>query len=1149
MKKKRIYAKGYTMPVRVKQLLLIMKMTFIFLLLFCLQLRAETHAQTVTLSVNNRPLKEVLEMVKKQTDYMVILTSDVEESANPVTIEVKNMPLSAFMSTVMANQPAFYYIKEKTIFIARRKNVPQNKPPLQSIVRGKVTDSDGYPVPRASVKLKDTRTATATDVNGNFSIQASPGQVLIFSSLGFSTVERRIDNNAILNVVLKIDVTNLSEVVVVVGYGVVKKSDLTGSISSVKIGDNNENKVVSVPEALLGRVSGVNILNNTGEPGSGMTFNIRGLTSITGNNQPLIVLDGQPIESGLGVTSAGINVDWQSQTPPLDPLASLNPSDIGSIEILKDASSTAIYGSRGANGVVLITTKTGKSNGNKDRFTYNLRTDLSNLPHKIEMADALTFMRYRNEAAMNNGLGPAYTEEQMTANAEQYGGHNWQDLVYRTAKSQEHQLTASGLIGKSNYRVSLDYGDNQSILNNAGFKKGGLRFNFNRDITKKLSLAIRSNLSLTERTYGAQSNTQGVFASSAVIGAIASTPLRMAYTDDGDLDLTFANNPVLVTELLRDVTDTRMVIAGIDLDYKIIKGLSYKLKGAVNEVSSLRQLYWPRGTFQGDEYEGSATRADNLNGNYMIDHLLNYNGNFKKHRVNAVAGYSYQYWYRKGTSITSTGFPSDDLGYENFALADKQGTYFTTNKNRALQSVLGRVTYSYDSKYLLTLTGRSDGATRLAPGNKWHFFPSVGLGWNVASEKFFKKAIPAVNNLKLRASYGIAGSENVAIGATQADYSIDYVTIGDRILPGLNYNSFPNHLLTWETTASVNAGFDLGIFNDRITFTADFYSKKTTDLLIGLSIPASSTFRSYSTNTGEVTNKGLDLETSVQVMRTKNLDWSMFGNASFNRNKVISMGGTNMIYGGIYLNGGNNFLGQALQVAKVGEQISSFWAYKSAGVYQNPLEILNDPNIANDPAKSTYRPGDVRFKDINGDGKIDENDKTIVGKPNPDFSIGFGSNVSYKRWNFAFTFIGSFGNELINLNQWLIGSLTNLGTYNVSMDAWNNRWRGEGTSNKYPRANRDAARFGNRFPDYMIEDASFVRLQNVNVGYTFKMDRIAKGSTIKTYVSGTNLFTITNYSGYDPSINSQGHFALMSGVDYGTLPQARTFSLGLILSY
>jgi TonB-linked SusC/RagA family outer membrane protein len=1149
MKKMRIYAIGNGMPIRVKQLLLIMKMTFIFLFIFCLQLRAEISAQTVTLSVNNRPLKEVLEQVKKQTNFMVILTSDVEDHAKPVTIQVKNMPLNLFMSNLLVDQAAMFYIKEKTIFITPNKDKSiKNESILQTVIRGKVTDTEDRPIPGVSIRMKDTQTATATDANGNFSIQAVKGRVLVFSSLGFIATERKIENDGILNIILKVDETQLDEVVVV-GYGTIAKSDLTGSISSVKIADNNETKVVSVPEALLGRVSGVNILNNTGEPGSGMTFNIRGLTSITGNNQPLIVLDGQPIESGLGATSAGINVDWQSQTPPLDPLASLNPSDIESIEILKDASSTAIYGSRGANGVVLITTKTGKSNGSKDRFTYNLRTDFSTIPHQIEMADALTFMQFRNEAAMNNGLGPAYTEAQMVDNAKRYGSNNWQELVFRTAKSQEHQLTASGLVGKSNYRVSADYGNNESIINNAGFRKGSLRFNFNRDINKKLSLAIRTNLSLTERKFGAQSNTQGVLASSAVIGAIASIPLREAYTDDGDLDLTFANNPVLVTELVKDVTQSRMAISSLDLDYKITKHLSYKLKGAINEVSSLRQLYWPRGTFQGDEYEGSATRADNMNGNYMIDHLLTYVRSFKKHKFNAVAGYSWQSWYSRGTSINSTGFPSDDLGYENLALAEKQGTYYTSHKNRALQSVLGRLNYSYDSKYLLTLTGRSDGASRLAEGNKWHFFPSIGLGWNVAKEAFFKKAIPAINNLKFRASYGIAGSESVGIGATQADYSIDYVAIGDRIVPGLNYRSFANHLLTWETTASYNAGFDLGILDDRITFSADFYAKKTTDLLIGLSIPASSTFRSYSTNVGEVTNKGLDLEATVQVMRTKNLDWSVFANTSFNRNNVVSMGQTDMIYGGIYLNGGNNFLNQSLQVAKVGEQISSFWAYKSAGVYQNPLEILNDPNIANDPNKSVYRPGDVRFKDMNGDGKIDESDKTIVGKPNPDFSIGFGSNVNYKRFNLAFTIIGSFGNELINLNQWMIGSLTHLGNYNISMDAWNNRWRGEGTSDMYPRANRDAVRFQNRFPDYMIEDASFVRLQNVNLGYTFVLNKIAKGSTIKAYVSGTNLFTITNYSGYDPSINSQGHFALMSGLDYGTLPQSRTYSLGLILAY
>lgn len=1156
MKKMRLFSIGMHIPIEVKELLLPMKITIVFLLLFMLQGRAETSAQTVTLSVKNKTLKDVLNAVKSQTGYSILLTSEVEESSKPVSIEVKDMPLNQFMLQILSNQSASYSINEKTIFIK-----PEKSPKLDVLeniidvniqqfeIRGLVRDTDGKPLSGVSVRAKVANRGTVTDDLGVFIMRVNKGGTLVFNHMGYQTQEFKIQNENPLNIIMRASDIEVQEVVVM-GYGTIAKSDLTGSVSSVKIGENNESKVVNVVEALQGKIAGVNILNNTGEPGSGMTFNIRGMTSITGSNQPLIVLDGVPIESDHSVTSAGMSIDWQTQTPPLDPLASINPTDIESVEILKDASATAIYGSRGANGVVLITTKRGKSVNNRDKISYNYRSDFSSLPKVIPMVNAETYMRYRNEASMNNGGNPIYSEEVIARDAIKFKDIFWQDMVYRTAQSQEHQLTSSGNIGKGTYRVSANYSDFESVIINAGFRRGGTRINFDREISDRLSLNFGANLSMTYRKYGAQSNAQGAFSSSAVIGAIASQPIRSPYTDDGDLDLEYANNPVLVTEALKDHTRSQTIISNLDLDYKIMKGLTYKIKGAVNQVTSLRQVYWPRGTVQGNSYDGSATRADNNNSNYLIDHILTYKSKIaKEHSINAVAGYSYQKWFRSGYSITSTGFPTDKIDYNNLALAELPGTTYTTNKNRSLQSVLGRINYSYASKYLLTLTGRYDGASRLAPGNKWDFFPSIGLGWNLNKEQFFQDNLPSINNFKIRGSYGVAGSENIAIGATQGSYSIDRVIIGSKIVNGFNYASFENNLLGWEKTTSYNLGLDLGLFNDRVTITADIYKKTTTDLLINLAIPASSTFRSYSTNTGEVYNKGFDLEATVNIIKKKDFDWNFFGNFTINRNKVVSMGEASIIYGGTYLYGGNSNLNQALQVAKVGESISSFWGFKTAGIYQNPLQIELDPNIANDLNKSNIKPGDVRFLDMNGDGVINDADKTIIGKPNPDYGIGFGSNFTYKKWSASFTFLGNFGQQMINLNQWLIGSLTNIGTYSVSQDAWDNRWQGDGTSNKYPRANNNNNRFGTKFPDYMVEDASFLRLQSVNVGYNVDMAKILKNSTLRVYASGTNLFTITNYTGYDPNINSHGNFPLMSGTDYGTLPQSRTFSVGVVFGY
>lgn len=1156
MKKMRLFSIGMLIPIEVKELLLPMKITIVFLLLFMLQGRAETSAQTVTLSVKNKTLKDVLNAVKSQTGYSILLTAEVEENSNPISIAAKDMPLNQFMLQILSNQHASYSINEKTIFIKPEKltelDVLENIVNLniqQFEIRGLVRDTDGKPMSGVSVRAKIANRGTVTDELGVFTLRVNKGGTLVFNHVGYKTQEFKIQNENPVNITMRTTDTEVQEVVVM-GYGTIDKPELTGSVSSVKIGENNENKVVNVVEALQGKIAGVNILNNTGEPGSGMTFNIRGMTSITGSNQPLIVLDGVPIESDHSATSAGMSIDWQTQAPPLDPLASINPTDIESIDILKDASATAIYGSRGANGVVLITTKRGKSTDGRDKISYNYRSDFSNLPKIIPMVNAEEYMLYRNEASMNDGGAPLYVDSTIFINKEKFKDIVWQEMIYRTAKSQEHQLTSSGNMGKGTYRLSANYSDFQSIVRKAGFQRGGARINFDRDISDRLSLNFGANLSMTYRKYGAQSNAQGAFSSSAVIGAIASQPIRTPYNDDGDLDLEYANNPVLVTEVLKDHTSSQTIISNLDLEYKIFKGFTYKVKGAINQITSNRKVYWPRGTVQGNSYGGSATRADNNNSNYLIDHIFTYRNRINKiHNINAVAGYSYQKWFRSGSSITSTGFPTDHLGYENFALAELPGTTFTTNKNRSLQSAFGRVNYAFDSRYLLTLTGRYDGASRLAPGNKWDFFPSIGLGWNLSNEKFFKENVKAINNMKFRGSYGIAGSENIAIGATQGSYSIDRVIIGSKIVSGFNYASFQNSLLGWETTETFNLGFDLGLLNDRITLTADVYKKTTTDLLINLAIPASSTFRSYSTNTGKVTNRGLDVEASFNIMKKKDFDWTAYGNFTITRNKVLDMGESSIIYGGTYLYGGNSNLNQSLQVAKVGESISSFWGYRTGGIYQNPLEIELDPNIMNDPNKASVRPGDIRFIDMNGDGVITDLDKTVIGKPNPDFSMGFGSNFTYKRWSASFAFLGNFGQQMINLNQWLIGSLTNIGTYSVSQDAWNNRWQGEGTSNKYPRATARNNRFGNRFPDYMVEDASFVRLQSVNIGYNFNMSRILKSSSLRVYASGTNLFTITDYTGYDPNINSHGNFPLMSGTDYGTLPQSRTFSLGVVFGY
>ncbi|WP_343701212.1 TonB-dependent receptor [Chitinophaga sp.] len=1015
------------------------------------------------------------------------------------------------------------------------------------LVKGIVTDSDGNAIFGASVNIKGTKTGTVTNEKGEFLLAATPRSILVFTHLNYKRQEIAPGNRRQLEVTMESSVSNMNEVMVV-GYGKLKKSDMSGAISTLKI-DRIENKAVSLPEALQGRVAGVQIITNTGEPGSGITFNIRGKTSVTGSNQPLIVLDGQPIESGLGTTMAGIAVDGGAEIPPADPLAGINPNDIASIEILKDASSTAIYGSRGANGVVLITTKSGKAG--RDKVTYSNRFDVGRLPKKIKMLSSMDYAHFRNEAYLNEGgdsteLGTAAGTYSL-AQIDSLGttkNVNWQDEIYRSALSQDHQITISGRDAKNRYLVSGNYSDQQSIVRKAAFQRYGLRVNYQREVSKKLTVGVHSYLSLANRIYGQQSNWTGILGSSAVMGALAFNPLRTAYEPDGTLDEEFANNPLLVTELVKDKTQIRTILVNLSVDYKITKDLTYQLKGAVNDLYSLRNLYYPTGTFIGNTAPGgSATRADQTNSNALLDNILTFNKVFaKKHSVNWVAGFSYQAWKTAQTSVTSMDFPSNALEYYNFAAASAPGRFYNPEKTRALASVISRLNYTYDRRYILTLTGRYDGATRLADGNKWQLFPSVGVGWNVSNEKFFDNLSKSVSLFKIRASYGIAGNENIAIGATQASYGINYVVIGGSIQPGYVVGDFANGTLGWETTRQLNVGTDLGFLKDRITVTADVYKKTTTDLLINLSLPGSAGYANYYTNVGKVENRGLDLEVSADILRGK-LKWDVSGNFSIFDNKVLNMGASDIVYGRTYLAGGAVLLGQPLQVAKVGYPVSSFWGYKTNGVYQNEDEVSKGPEA------STAKPGDVKWVDVSGDGQITDADKTIIGNPNPDFTYGFNMGFSYKGFSLNMSVFGSHGNELLNINRWIVGGGSTNGNYNLMQDRWDGRWHGEGTSNLYPKVTTNPVRLNQRFPDWMVEDASFIRLQSLTLAYNFTMPRRSPLSALRVFASGTNLITITKYTGYDPNVNSFGHNSLNSGVDFGTLPQPRTVSAGLEVSF
>lgn len=1001
-------------------------------------------------------------------------------------------------------------------------------------VRGTVLSiTDNTPLEGASVRIQGRGRSTITNSAGEFSLNGvRPNDILVIAHLGYTTQEYQLSGAQEVKILLVPSAEDLEEVVVV-GYGTIAKSDFTGSSSRADMEGVEENRFTSPLEALQGRMAGVQVITNTGEAGGGITFNVRGVTSMSGG-RPLIVVDGQPIESEYGATQAGMDLEATMTAIPMDPLAGLNPADIESIEVLKDASSIAIYGSRGADGVVLITTKSGRAG--KDRISYTSRLDYNTMPKYLDVLNSREYMLRTNEARENMGLTPTYTEEQIE-NPEI--DVNWQREVLQSRYSHNQQLAVSGRDDRTRYMLSGNFSEQNSMIKNRGFDRYSLRANYQRNVSDKFIVSLNANMAMMNRQFGLQSNAGAIPNSSVVMTSLMWAPNRRAYDEEGEIDDQFANNPLLISEIVKDHSRVRQTTANATLRYNFNRNLWYTLKVGVNDNYTLRNVYHPRGTLAGDAANGVAVRGDNWNTNYLVDNLLNFNKVlYKKHRINAVGGFSYQFWDYKSSSMTARDFPSDALGYYNFRIANAPGIMRTVYQERALQSVLARGNYAYDRRYLLTLTGRADGSSRLAAGRKWGSFYSLGLGWNLHNESFFKADF--VNELKLRGSYGVTGMERIAIGATQATFTYNMVNVGDVIIPGYVQSDFDNPYPTWESTTQANVGMDVELWKNRLAFSVDLYRKRTTDLLHNLQLPPSATYSSYPVNMGEVLNEGIDIEGNLSdILRGKSpVKWNAGFNLSVLRNEMVHVGVLEALYGQHYFAGGGMLLGQPVHTAVPGGPLPSFWGYKTNGIYQNADEIAAGPEA------STARPGDVRWVDVNGDGQITDDDKTIIGNPFPDFTYGFNTNLAYKRFTLSMAFMGSQGNQLLNMNSWILEANSITNAFTSTSRAYEGAWRGEGTSNKYPRLTNDSPRLSGRFPDWMVEDASFFRMQSLVLGYTFHLPQYLGASSLRAYVSGTNLFTITKYSGLDPAINAFGHSVLNSGVDLGTLPQPRTYSVG-----
>lgn len=1060
-------------------------------------------------------------------------------------------------------------------------------------VTGVINDDQGLPLPGVTVQVKGTDNLGAvTNFDGEFSIivPSLKKQVLIFSYVGFQTIEFDATETTTVNISMQIDTAELDEVVVI-GYGTVLKKDVTGSVSSVKVDENIANQTTGIDQLLQGRAAGVQVSQNSSALGSGVSVRIRGTNSLRGNNEPLYVVDGIIIaSSGEDVLAAGGvgNSGQEAQNG----LTGINPRDIESIEVLKDASATAIYGSRGANGVVLITTKKGEKGNVKIKAFHT--ASIRNIRKKYDMLDGVGYAEYQNEAwPVNNpnttsnpmveGRVPFFIDGNNNIFAVGYtttgagnnnnptittgstvgdvplDSYNWQDIVYEQSLSQQFGVSASGGSDNGNYYISAGIGDLRGIVANSSVKTGDLRINLNQDLNKNLKLQARATAFFTETDFAESGDLIGSSNQSFVRSAIVFRPIVASESDDFVEDLS-TSNPFSWINDFSDISKEKRFIGSIALTYKLpIKGLSYQFKTGGNVRLKERRRFYGLTTFQGRNANGALQLSELDAKTFQVNNLLRYNRSFnRKHRINATLGVTYDVRDNHNSVYAVENFVSLDLTTEQPYLGSVITVPLTyLPSKQQVFSVLGRLNYSFKNRYVLTASFRRDGVSKFSRANRYSFFPSFALAWNASNENFLSNS-NFINNLKFRAGWGQIGNHGIRPFGTIANYGISsgvqYGTPDNGLSIPILLNNIANPNLKWETTEQLNFGLDFTFLNQRISGTVDVYDKTTKDLLQNLPIPSSTGYENILINKGDISNKGIELGLNLDLVSNDDVELSVGGNISFNRTKLESLG---VPASEFYINGlatersfffGNQVSrGQIFQsspnVFVQGEETSLFYGFETSGIYQNEDEISS---YLYENSGGTL-PGDVRIVDQNGDGLIDANDRTFIGNPNPDFIYGINLNFRYKRFNVSMLFNGVQGNDIANGNLLTIGNAS--GQFqNISQSAYYNAWRGEGTTNTHPRIGYDT--IGDiAITDRIIEDGSFLRLNNLTVGYDFPTNNTDLFQRFNVFVTAQNLFTWTKYSGYNPEISSFSYDGLRNGVDWNGAPDAKTISLGLNINF
>lgn len=1043
----------------------------------------------------------------------------------------------------------------------------QNAPPAATskVITGKVTDAENEPLEGVTVQLKGKTAIATTNSKGiyNITLNDVKGAVLTFTMVGYDNKDVALNaNTTVYNVKLVSNSKDLDDVIVI-GYGTVKKKDLTGSVGQVKVTDVQKAPVASFEDALGGRVAGVQVSSVDGQPGQGNLITIRGGNSITQSTAPLYVIDGFPVESPNNNT--------------------FNPDDIESIEILKDASATAIYGARGANGVVMITTKKGKIG--KPVLTYNTWYGLQKEIKRMDLMSPYEFVKYQLELNPT-AFTPIYLKDGKTLESyRNVEGVDWQDQIFRTAPMQNHSISLSGGTDKTRYALSGSIMDQEGILINSGFKRYQGRLVLDQTVTDKLKVGVNANYTFLKAIgqIATSGGDNGINASSYLFyNAWGYRPITgdslndISFMDDAfDPDVSNAAdlrvNPIISAKNVHNIGYTHALIANAYANYKFTKDLTLRVSGGITRNAVRREVFYNSKTAAGNP-KTAYGQTNGVNGSvtntvfssWLNENTLTYNRRFNKnHTLNAVAGFTMQRWKTVMDGFSANQVPNEALGISGL----DEGTPIlnTSSESEVAQvSFLGRVNYTLKSKYLFTASFRADGSSKFFPGKRWGYFPSGSVAWRIHEEKFMKN-LPFISEAKLRSSFGVTGNNRVSDFAYISVLRQTGFTNGSgNTTPGYYFNksyipgSAPvevgNKDLKWERTAQFDLGLDLAFLNNRIAVTVDYYNKKTSDLLLLANLAASTGYLTGYKNIGMVRNSGFEFTLNTVNIDRKDFGWNSNFNISFNRNKILELNFDQPSITTRVQGWNDNFNNGLPYLAKPGYPVALYYGFINDGLYQvedfnklpNGTYQLKDGVPNNGQDRANIKPGFVKYKDINGDGVVDANDQTIIGNPNPIHIGGFMNNFRYHNFDLSVFFQWSYGNDVLNANRLVFEGMEGR-QYINQFKTMEDRWRPDNTDATLPVAGVTSP---NVYSSRVIEDGSYLRLKTVSLGYTLPrawLKRV-KIESVRFYTSAQNLVTWTNYTGVDPEVSVRNS-PLTPSFDWSAYPKARTITLGLNVTF